>query len=245
MPPMSMSMSMTSESRSGAAPFTPASIAGLWSWHKGNTGLYSDTAGTVPASANGDAVQRINDLSGNSRNALLGGVGAPVRSSTDVGLGGDSVRFPAGQTVGLNIASTPGTSFTLLMRLACDGGASNRYIVQGNTSPWQLGTSGAGDQIVFIHGGIYAVNGPARPAGSMICVTWQNPSVAKSRVNGVTNAGSIVNVSPLNTITIGAGGGTFTAPSAFYLRELLIYSVVLNEVTEIPLLETYMNTADY
>lgn len=50
-------------------PFSPLDIAGLNLWFDfGDTStLFKDQAGTIPATANNDEIQRVNDLSGNNR----------------------------------------------------------------------------------------------------------------------------------------------------------------------------------
>jgi len=65
----STSTSTSSTSTTTIPPFSPLDIAGLNLWFDfGDTStLFKDQAGTIPATANNDEIQRVNDLSGNNR----------------------------------------------------------------------------------------------------------------------------------------------------------------------------------
>lgn len=58
----------------------PTTISGLAAWYDFSdlTTLYQNTIGTTPVTADGQGIARANDKSGNGRNILQGGAGAPV-----------------------------------------------------------------------------------------------------------------------------------------------------------------------
>lgn len=59
-----------SSSGAGATPFTTVSaVPNLLAWHKASAGLWKDTAGTLAATADADAVARWDDQSTNARHA--------------------------------------------------------------------------------------------------------------------------------------------------------------------------------
>jgi len=123
----------------------PTDLSGLALWLKSDTGLWQDTAGTVPATAHGDPVGRWDDQSGNNRHATQATAGARPTISTANQYGGiPSLEFTAatGQWFSLPnflTAFTAGEIFSV-MRLR-----NNQPTVPQRTAIWRFGNESGGN----------------------------------------------------------------------------------------------------
>ena len=68
----------------GAGSFSPISMTGLQLWMKAYSGLFQDTAGTIPCTTNGQNCEYITDYSGNSNPAVFNATGNPWLYDTNV-----------------------------------------------------------------------------------------------------------------------------------------------------------------
>lgn len=219
------------------ADIAPSSIANLWAWYRGDTGIYQDDAGTIVAN-NGDPVGRWSDLSGNNRHATQTDAGRKPTLRTAVAILNNQNAIDFLDIVDtLLIGSGPGTSFTIVLTYYTRNTASFGRIIQSATANWLIGprgtASGTGYYANSFSYAPYAIN------TGIIQVVTQNTSIGTHRVNGVQYA-NIGSPAAAGTILFGYGG-VFGEAADSVLAEVLVYSRVLTS-EELGLLEAYKSS---
>lgn len=96
-----------SAASSSAASFLPSDLPSLVQWVDASRALYTDTGGTTPATANGNAVKNVPDWSG-SGNVMTGSTGGVLRFD-----GGVRVIGFEGSLVNVNVTSGSLADFAL------------------------------------------------------------------------------------------------------------------------------------
>lgn len=74
------------------ASFAPTDITGLMAWYKSNTGTYTTSAGSTPATADSDPVGRWEDQSGNGRHVTQATAGKRPLLKTNISGGYPAIR---------------------------------------------------------------------------------------------------------------------------------------------------------
>lgn len=134
----------------GSVKETPATISGLYLWHRADTGLFKDSSFTDPVTADGDTVGGWLDKSGNGRHWSQGTTSAEPTYKTGIVNGKPVLRFD-----GTDDAFGTGPDFSAMT------GAEVFIVVKGDSDPssanglWSFGTDAASTHYPFSDGIIY------------------------------------------------------------------------------------------
>lgn len=131
------------------APFSPQNLPGLAAWYRSDRGLWQDTAGTIPAVADGDPVGRWDDQSGNGRHLTQATAGLRPLLKLAIQNGRPVVRFASASSQYLTISgfNPLGGAFTsVLWGCPVSNSVGASYMAQtGSTSKYGivLGSDGS------------------------------------------------------------------------------------------------------
>jgi hypothetical protein len=215
--------------------FSPRSIpsCSLWLDAADATSLFKDTAGTLPVTTNGDIVRRINDKSGNSRNATTASTsGLYTLAQLN---GNSSIRAPVASYLGF---ATPSFIISAEDRVTCfivvqqnSTLAGNVAFIDANTTTLLIQRESAFIRTIASQVAITTAN-----AGMLTNIG--NPNIYEITFDG--GSGTIIsylNGSSQASNTLGSGGDlrnstvvSIAASSTFYgnLYEVILYSRVLS-----------------
>ena len=120
-------------SRGVASAWLPSSESGLKIWCRSGTGYYQDSAGTTPATSDGDRIGRWADQSGNSYHVTQGTSGKRGTLKTSIVNGNSVTRFDGtddcltGTTLSNLIANNAFSFFALISAAAATTNSANTY----------------------------------------------------------------------------------------------------------------------
>jgi len=103
-----------SESSGGEGEWTPESLTSLWSWHRSDTGVWQDTAGTSAADDT-DNVARWDDQSGNGRHLLQGDSGKRPVLATNVLNGEPAIQLSTDDWLQASVSNAPSEDYSLFI----------------------------------------------------------------------------------------------------------------------------------
>lgn len=238
----------------GGAPSLP--VTGELLWLRADTGIYTNTGGTTPATADGDAVLVWKDQSGNGYNATIGSGGPIYRpGTTNRGFGvlgfehGSDQHFALPDALGTALhACTAAEMFVVFKNLGNN--------TSGAYGSWQLTVVNTGGQIALLcwsgDGKIHETFG--RASGTALVV---DPVVDLSLAFHVYDTYSAAgdNAVILDTTTLGTDGtstvgfGTTSLQFGYcqtftmnaYVQEVLIYPFKLTDAQRTSM-NTYLTT---
>lgn len=208
------------------AVFNPASLNNLQLWLDASdlATLWQDTGATTPAAASTDPIKRLNDKSGNSRNATNGNAGLfPLLNIHSDGK--NEILFDGVNDYLLTTSFVVSQPFTIYIAYRSvvwinggrliDGGTANRAVINNYPSAPSISMY-AGSAFVD------TAFGPDNGLVAELAAVYNGASSALY-VNQVTGTGNPGANSISDGLTIGAAG-TKALNANIALREILIYS---------------------
>lgn len=210
-------------------------------WYKSWTGLWQDTSGTTPATANGDPVRRWDDQSGNGNNATVGGVSQRPHLDTGTTLNGhQTILFAAVSSELLSIPNVLGglTAGELFLSIKVQndppgsGGATGIYHFDGSGTansthyPWT-------DGHIYDKFGTTTRYDLGNPTPALTSWRIYNPHSGTNDWAAYLD-NSLLFSSATNTVsfstgpTIGVSSGSLTVYLDGWLSELIFYPSVLS-----------------
>lgn len=227
----------------------PSSLTGLAAWHRADRGVWSDGAGTTPATDTG-AVLRWDDLSGNGRHALRYGAD-PTPTLAAAAIGGRPALDSGG-----NGRLAPAATWTLpaahtvfaVLGHSSGGRPDLIAILDDATS---TGTNSSGTLALYFSywpGWWYAGGTGAAPNSST--APLPNPAVVGLRSDGTTIAkfrcGTAAEwtappTGKVQAVAWSIGGGQTNVPYNFRIAELIAYDRCL-AAGEMELIWSYLSS---
>ena len=237
--------------------FTPATISGLQLWLDAadSSTLFDATAGGSLVTADGAAVARWADKSGNNRHATQATVNARPVLRTNIQNAKSSIRFDGGNDR-VSLSATPllssgNTNLTFVAvyrpmattttygHLFGNYSSGNLAIYQGNLAPYLTPWGVYNGTSIDSDPGQYASNVPLSIMTVRNSGQWVNFTNGVQK-NTVANAQSVYQGATFPT-TWFIGGASYGDFSNIHLHELLVYNAALTTAQR-QAVETYLNS---
>lgn len=229
-----------------AAPFTPASLPNLAWWLRADLGLYQDTAGSTPVTANADPVGRWEDQSGSGRHVTQSTSGARPSYRTGVANGQPGLLFDGSNDTlilaGDDYAPTALTLYIVEVSTGDGCYAGSAYASRNNQI--RIGESGANALSFYVSDpsvaqAVSSTFSVSRGSPHLVVCKWSNPGVAFWE-NGAAKGTGSFSRSNYRVGAIGRlaslGGLTLNG----HILEFVLYSTAQSDADR-ALVEAYLN----
>ena len=252
-PKMNVTRTINAHRSAAAADFVPTEVAGLEFWiDAGDTStLFTDTSGTTGVASDGDAIARIEDLSGNGYHVTQGSAVYQPQYKESIQNGRSVARFSSDHlTSGSNFSITGSSARTIFVVASKDVATNSIYVSWGTAGNAQDAYSVTQEYGVRISGGnkLFAVAGSTsvftvatflQSTSTLAGLTFfHNGSSESSTSSGGTT--STLNTSATSIVVGGwVPSSPTTNPADADIAEILIYDSALG-TSDREAVETYL-----